>query len=132
MTENFTNKWRLYKLPEKVRIKWYRNFYKRMNKSNHSAGVFLHSTTPISSPVYVAGSGYFLTESPGDEIVTALKIVILFITDNLWIKHWSKDQVLLPPGNQSMLNDHQVNIWKVLDDAYIYLPNSVSQPCRIV
>ena len=55
-----------------------------MNKSYHSAGVFLLSTTPISSPVYVAGSSYFLTESPGDEIVTALKMVILFITDNMW------------------------------------------------
>lgn len=76
---NFRYKWRLYKLPEKVRIKWYRNFYKHMNKSYHSAGVFLHSTTPISSPVYVAGSDYFLIESPGDEIVTALKVVILLL-----------------------------------------------------
>lgn len=50
-----------------------------MNKSYHSAGVFLHSTTPISSPVYVAGSDYFLTESPGDKIVTALKVVILLL-----------------------------------------------------
>ena len=57
-----------------------------MNKSYHSAGVFLLSTTPISSPVCVAGSSYFLTESPGDEIVTALKIVILFITDNSHVK----------------------------------------------
>ena len=45
----------------------------------------------------------------------------IIVTDNMWNKHRSKDQVLLPPGNQSMLNDHWVNIWKVLDDAYIYL-----------
>ena len=59
--------------------------------------IFLHSTTPTSSPGCVAGTGYFPTEGPGDEVVTALKVVILLllITCEMNIDQKTKSYCLL-------------------------------------
>ena len=93
------------------KIKWIKTPDRRLSYT------LLHPSCPRI--VFAAGSGNFLTEGPGDKVAIALKAVI---TDSTWNKHWSKDQALFPPGSQSILNDHWLNISeKSWNSAYVYL-----------